>query len=204
MSDLPIELDAALAGRLRRAFDVEGKIPRAIESLAGPLAGRDVLLTGPSGDGPLGAWLDEQGARVTTDPTAAGVRSVDLVIGGWSTFRAADGAEVAAADRALRPGGRLLVIHDYGRDDVARLRGDRPEYGVWSRRDGPFLRAGFRIRVVHCFWTFASLDDVRDFLAEGFGEDGREIGAELTRPRISYNAAIYHRTAAAGAGRLPG
>ena len=63
----------------------------------------------------------------------------------------------------LRPGGRLLVLHDYGRDDVSRLRGDLPEYGLLSRRDGPFLRGGFKVRVVHCFWTFESIEEARDF-----------------------------------------
>jgi hypothetical protein len=86
------------------------------------------------------------------------------------------------------------VVHDYGRDDVSRLLGDRPEYGAWSRRDGPFLMAGFRLRVVHCFWTFETLDDTRDFLASAFASAGEEVGAGLRRPRLSYNVAVYHRT----------
>ena len=74
-----------------------------------------------------------------------------------------DPDELMEVDRGLRPGRRLLVVHDYGRDDVSLLRDpESPEYATWSRRDGPFLReAGFRIRVVHCFWTFASLDVAR-------------------------------------------
>ena len=60
----------------------------------------------------------------------------------------------------LRDGGRLLVVHDYGRDDVSRLRpADLPEYTSWSRRDGWFLRNGFRVRVIHAWWTFESLED---------------------------------------------
>ncbi len=83
------------------------------------------------------------------------------------------------AARVIRPGGRLLVVHDYGRDDVSRLRGDLPEYGLWTRRDGPFLRSGFKIRVIHCFWTFDSIEDAAGFLGAAFGEIGREVGAEL-------------------------
>ena len=80
---------------------------------------------------------------------------------------------MAEAARILRPGGRLLALHDYGRDDVSRLHGERPEYTDWSRRDGPFLRGGFKIRVIHCFWTFESIEDGQGFLAEAFGEPGR-------------------------------
>ena len=102
--------------------------------------------------------------------------------------------EMTDVDRVLRPGGRLLVVHDYGRDDVSRLRGDLPEYGSWSRRDGWYMRNGFRIRVVHCFWTFDTIEEARAFLGEVFGETGNRVGETLKRPRLSYNVAIYHRT----------
>ena len=97
------------------------------------------------------------------------------------------------APRVLRPGGRLIVVLDYGRDDVASLRGDLPEHG-WSRRDGPLLASGFKIRVLHCWWTFASLDDARSFLTAAFDGVGRAVGDRLTRPRLSYKVAVYHRT----------
>ena len=43
MADVPLELDAALEGRLARALDIEGKIPRVLDAL-GPIGGRDVIL----------------------------------------------------------------------------------------------------------------------------------------------------------------
>jgi hypothetical protein len=120
--------------------------------------------------------------------------SFDVVVGLWTAFRGVDPAELAAAERLLRPGGRLLVLHDYGRDDVSRLRGPLPEHGDWSRRTGPYLTGGFRVRVLHCWWTFDSLEDARGFLGAAFGSIGEEVGASLKRPRLSYSVAVYHRS----------
>ncbi len=120
--------------------------------------------------------------------------SADVVVSYWSAFR--DGAldQVGQARRLLRPGGRLLAVHDYGRDDVAGLRGELPEHSTWSRRDGPFLSQGFKVRVVHCWWTFETIEAARGFLDDAFGAAGRALAGRLTRPRVSYNLAIYHRT----------
>ena len=198
MADHPIDLAPELAERLTRILDVEGKIPRALEAL-GPVRGRDVVLVDSAG-GVRARQLTDLGARVVVvessgpKPFATPDHSADAIVSYWSAFRGGDPGQLAQAGRILRPGGRLLVLHDYGRDDVMALRGDLPEYGPWSRRDGPFLGDGFRVRVVHCWWTFESLDDARDFLAEGFGDQGRDLGGRLTRPRLSYNVAIYHRT----------
>ena len=199
MSDLPFTpADPGLAVRFAACLDVEGKIPRALEAL-GPVAGRDVLLVDGDG-GRRAAELDALGAKVATSSrTAAGgaldaaVASVDVVVAMWSAFRAPSPDELAEAERVLRPGGRLLVVQDYGRDHVSRLRGDLPEYGSWTRRDGWYLTNGFRIRVIHCFWTFESVDEAEAFLVEAFGPAGKGVAAGLTRPRLSYNVAVYHR-----------
>jgi len=207
--------------RLSSALDREGKIPRAFEAL-GPVAGRDVVLV-DAGGGMRARQLAELGARLTLlerdGPRVAALRadvadltgvtiaegsfartnlpdsSADIVISCWSAFRDDLPGELGEAERILRPGGRLLVLHDYGRDDVSRLRGpDLPEYGAWSRRDGWFLQHGFKVRVLHCWWTFETVEDAQAFLGDAFGAVGREVGAGLRRPRLSYNVAIYHRT----------
>ncbi len=197
VADLPFDLDPALAERLGRALDAEDKIPRAFEAL-GPVGDRDVVLV----DTPSGirtAQLESLGARVrlvgplTEQGFDASDASADAVIGCWSAFRGAPAAELAEARRLLRPDGRLLALHDYGRDDVTRLRGDQPEFEAWSRRDGPFLSIGFKLHVVHCWWTFDSLEEARGFLDEAFGQGGLDVAATLRRPRLSYNVAIYHR-----------
>ena len=236
MSDLPLELpEPGLAARLARALDVEGKIPRALDAL-GPIAGRDVVLV--DGDRGLRArQLAALGARLTVlerpggfadltdfldhelpdvkvaqgEPGATGLpaASADAAVACWSAFRGPEPSEIAEADRILRPGGRLLILHDYGRDDVSRLHSpDRPEYTIWSRREGPFLAGGFKVRVIHCWWTFSSVEEGCALLRDGFGAAGARVADALIRPRLSYNVAIYHRTrpetpAALGGGPAP-
>jgi hypothetical protein len=199
VADLPFQLEASLAQRLRAAADLEGKIPRALEAL-GPLAGRRVGFV----DVPDGALLDllrSPASEAVSIPPDSPLRidrpdgSLDAVLSLWSAFRGVDPADLAEADRVLAPDGRMLVVHDYGRDDVCSL-GDpgAPEYGAWSRREGPFLNGGgFKIRVLHCFWTFPSIEEAQAFLGEAFGERGSAVGATLRRPRLAWNVAIYHR-----------
>ena len=198
MSDLPVALPSELERSLVRALDRAGKLVAALDAL-GPIADRDVLVVDASG-GPIIDGLVAAGARLSSVPAQTPFRldapdaSADVVLGLWSSFRGVERSEMIEVDRVLRPGGRQLAVHDYGRDDVARLHADRPEYGAWSQRAGPFLTGGFKVRVVHCFWDFDSMESTIDFLTSAFGEVGATVAQTLKRPRLSWNVAIYHRT----------
>jgi hypothetical protein len=52
----------------------------------------------------------------------------------------------------------------------------------WSQRRGPFLGAGFRIRVIHCWWTFESIESARELLEAAFGEAGLEVAGRMKWP----------------------
>lgn len=198
MSDLPLSLPAALDPAFVDALDPPGKVAAALEAL-GPVADRDVLVVDAAA-GPIVRAIVAAGARVSHAELTRPLRldaadaSVDVVLGLWSAFRGVAKPEVAEVDRVLRPGGRHLVVHEYGRDDVSRLLGNRPEYGAWSQRTGPFLQGGFRVRVVHCFWEFDTPEATGAFLAGTFGEAGAAVAATLKRPRLSWNVAVYHRS----------
>ncbi len=198
MSALPMTLPSELEATFVGAFDPPGKLVAALAAL-GPVADRDVVVVDARG-GPIFDGLAQAGARLHPVDLESPFRlamadgSADVVLGLWSAFRGVDRAEIIEVDRVLRPGGRHLAVHDYGRDDVSRLHDDRPEYGSWSQRTGPFLAGGFRVRVVHCFWEVPSQEAATSFLSAGFGERGTALAGTLRRPRLSYNVAVYHRT----------
>jgi hypothetical protein len=207
VAQFPVELAPDLASRLRRAFDPEAKIARALDAL-GPVGARDVIVVDGAGS-PVTEAIAGLGARVVeVSPErpfrlAAPDASADAIVGLWSSFRGTSPDERREVDRVLRPAGRHLVVHDYGRDDVSRLfDGDREEYGAWSQRTGPFLRGGFRVRVLHCWWTFETLEDAADFLAAAFANRGAELAQTLRRPRLAYNVAVSHRSRGEGSASL--
>lgn len=196
MSRVPVPSNPLLADWTARAFDRERKLIRALVEL-GQIADRDIAVVGT-----IPTWLLDElrtsGARIlggsSDEPTTAG--GADVVLGAWSSFRETHDVGIRSALGLLRPSGRLLVVHDYGRDEIDGLMGDRPESTTWSRRGGPFTEAGFKIRVVHCWWTFDAIEDAARFLHDAFGDAGTEFAATLRRPRIAHNVAIYHRGAA--------
>ena len=226
MADLPFEpADAGSTQRLLRAVDAEGKIPRALEA-HGSFAGRDVVLFGVSPE--RARWLTEAGARLTVvagpvvdpaagtgaavvaepavDPDWPADASADVVVSFWSAFDGPDRAEqLSRAQRLLRRKGRLLVVLDYGRDDLDVVRGPGRTASLvaWSRRDGWFLSRGFQIRVIHTFWRFETIDDGGQLLRAAYGPAAELAISRLRRPRLAHNVAVYHWTRDSGASRGP-
>ena len=208
MPDLSITLPSL---EMEEAFlhvvDAEGKVPAALEAL-GPVIDRDVVVL-DAGHGFRVRQLEEIGARVAAfqfplsdagaGELAGWVGRADTVVVPWSEMATPGSPFLAQAGALLRPGGRLLVIHDYGRDDVWGLLPAVHERQVaWSQRNGPFLGDGFRIRVIHCWWTFESIEQARDLLGAAFGGAGVEVAKKMKRLRLEYSIAVYHRSAPGG------
>jgi hypothetical protein len=205
MPDLSIALSSVeLEEALLRVVDAEGKVPAALEAL-GPVIGRDVVVL-DAGHGFRVHQLEQIGARVAAfqfplSDAAAGelagwIGRADAVVVPWSEMATPGSRFLAEAGALLRPCGRLLVIHDYGRDDVWGLLPAVHERQVaWSQRNGPFLGDGFRIRVIHCWWTFESIEQARDLLGAAFGGAGVEVADKMKRLRLEYSIAVYHRSA---------
>ena len=136
----------------------------------------------------LGGWV-----RTVPDASPESMAAIpdgraDVVVSGWTAFRPGTpewDEQLASARRVLRPDGRLLVVHDYGRDEVTGLFADptrAAERIGWSRPGGPFLGQGFRVRVLHCWWQWDTQAEATEVLTLGFGEAGAAVAAGMRRP----------------------
>jgi hypothetical protein len=200
--------DPQLPEPLVRAVDAEGRLPAALEAL-GPVTGRDVAVLDTTG-GPGPRRLLALGAWVRTPPDGALDRLPDAsadVLVAWRTgfLPAAEGwdHDLTQAGRVLRDDGRLLVVKDYGRDEVTPLLGDEVRARrlvSYSHPKGPFLAKGFRIRVLHCWWQWTTQEEATAELGTWFGDAGRSVAQGMRRPRLSYKVAVYHADAAQLAG----
>jgi hypothetical protein len=191
--------DPDLRARSIHALDPEHRVAAAVAAL-GPVADRDVVsVEAAGGDGAqrllaLRAWVRSvpiDGLATIPDARA------DVMVAWWSGFEPGSPelpAQFAEAVRVLRPDGRLLLVHDYARDDVARLTDPAraAELIAWSRPKGPLLGVGFRIRVLHCWWRWTDLADAASFLGAAYGAAGVELAAGLRRPRLAHKVAVYH------------
>jgi len=128
-------------------------------------------------------------------------RAVDIVLS--SDIRPDDGSlpAIAEALRVLRPGGRLIAIGYYGRDDIGPLldpetvarsiEATRPRTGWW-------LRNGFKIKVVHTRVDLADRELAHELLPRLYGDRGRAYLMAPHPPSLRLNLGLYHLAAPAG------
>jgi SAM-dependent methyltransferase len=220
------EADPALHERLGAAIDPDRRVLEALERIV-PLSGKRIADIGTGiGYYPMllarrtgrmygiesePALLAEARRRagdahqpniriVEGEPTRLPLRdrAVDIVLTAaiWpdDTSRPA----IAEAMRVLRPGGRLIAIGYYGRDDIAPLL--EPETVAQSieatrRRTGWWIRNGFKIKVVHARVDLTDTELAHDLLPRLYGDRGRAYLMAPHGPSLRLNLGLYHRSA---------
>jgi SAM-dependent methyltransferase len=218
------ETDAALHERLGAAIDPERKVLAALERIT-PVSGRRIADVG-TGIGHYPMLLARRTGRmygIESDPDllAAARRraseshqpNIRIVEGLGTSLPLRDGAvdivltsaiepddgslpAVAEALRVIRPGGRLIVIGYYGRDDVAALL--EPEVVTHAleatrRRTGWWLRNGFKIKVVHARIDLGDPVTAHELLTRLYGDRGRAYLMGPRRAALRLNLGLYHR-----------
>ena len=128
-------------------------------------------------------------------PTALPLRdgAVDIVLHGLIEAEDAWLPAITEA-RVIRPGGRLVVMGYYGRDDVAPLL--EPEVvaearRATQRRTGWWLRHGFKIKVVHARLDLRDVKSAHAILPRLYGDRARAFLMSLPdMPELKLG--LYH------------
>jgi SAM-dependent methyltransferase len=216
--------DPELHQRLGAAIDPERRILAALERIT-PLGGRRLADVG-TGIGHFPMLLARRTGRtygiesdpellvearrrasashqpnlriVEGEPAALPLRdeAVDIVLSSQIDPDDTSLPAVAEAMRVLRPGGRLIVIGYYGRDDVASLL--EPEVvaharDATQRRTGWWLRHGFKIKVVHARIDLGDPATAHELLPRLYGDRGLAYLMRPHRPSLRLNLGLYHR-----------
>lgn len=216
--------DPALLARLGDIVDPERKVLAALERIT-PLSGKRIADVGTGiGHYPMllarrtgrtyGIEADEElrsAAReradaahqpniriVAGEPDRLPLRdeAVDVVLSGTIEPDDASLPAIAEAMRVLRPGGRLVVIGYYGRDDLASLL--EPEVvahalDATQRRTGWWLRNGFKIKVVHARIDLADDQAALELLPTLYGDRGRAFLMGPHPSSLQLKIGLYHR-----------
>lgn len=125
--------------------------------------------------------------------------AVDIVLSGMIEPDDASLPAIAEAIRVLRPGGRLVVIGYYGRDQVAGLL--EPEVVAHAaeatrRRTGWWLRHGFKIKVVHARLDLTDQEAAQELLPRLYGDRGSAFLMAPHPPSLTLGLALFHRVKA--------
>jgi SAM-dependent methyltransferase len=218
--------DPVLHARLGEAIDPDRRVLAALERIT-PLSGKRIADVGTGiGHYPMllarrtgrtygvesdAALLAEARRRVADahqpnirivegDPGCLPLRdgAVDIVLTAAITPDDASLPLITEALRVIRPGGRLIVLGYYGRDDVAPLL--QPELVAQAvettrRRTGWWLRNGFRIKVVHARMDLEDPGVAHQLLPRLFGDRGRAYLMGPHRTSLRLNLGLYHMVA---------
>jgi SAM-dependent methyltransferase len=217
------EPDPELYRRLGEMVDPGRKVLAALERIV-PLSGKRIADVGTGiGHYPMllarrtartygiesePALLEEARNRATAahqpnirmvegEPTALPLRdgAVDVVLHGL--IEADDGwlPAINEALRVIRPGGRLVVIGYYGRDDVGPLL--EPEVvaearHATQRKSGWWLRHGFQIKVVHARLDLRDAELAHAILPRLYGDRARAFLMSSYPAMPELKLGLYH------------
>ena len=121
--------------------------------------------------------------------------AVDIVLSGAIEPDDAFLPDIGEALRVLRPGGRLVVIGYYGRDQAEGLLEPRvvaAAFDATQRRTGWWLRHGFKIKVVHCRLDLSDAETTRELLPRLYGDRGRAFLLTPYPASLQLRLGLYH------------
>lgn len=217
------DLDPALHARLGEIIDPDRKVLAALERIV-PLAGKRIADVG-TGIGHYPMLLARHTGRtygIESDPALLDIarqrasaahqpnlriveggpealplhdEAVDVVLCGLIEADDASLPAIAEMLRVLRPGGRLVVIGYYGRDQVASLL--EPEVVAHAleatqRRSGWWLRHGFKIKVVHSRLDVSDPATALELLPRLYGDRGRAFLMAPHPASLTLKLGLYH------------
>ncbi len=116
---------------------------------------------------------------------------VDVAYATWAYFFG-PGSEPGLKEvkRVVRPGGDIVVVQNYGHDELSRFWAPREsECETWPAW---FSGHGFTCDVVDTVWRFRTQDEALAVLEFLWGEPARAYVLESGKLEFGYKVAIYH------------